>query len=327
MASQTDLAPPLHYHIPSSFDPLNTYMAEAKLDISGNGLYESLRSGLTVAEVQDIETGKVLHVTCSCFDSYGTAWFGQISGVRKYDLSDEDYRRLLKPIPDEQVYPLAPPGLDVHDPKDTDGYYIKRANLIGFDDAEVAKTLPRILLEEAKVLQSLKQRHHLNLVKYYGCNLKGDRIAGLVLKKYPKTLQQYFLQDYYDFSDFDAKACMKGLRSGIQHLHSLGLAHNDLNPMNAALDGDNKVVILDLGSCRGFGEELISAGTAGWFDEDSPDWAISAKAHDEFALQKIESWLDSKRLERLARRRESEVSPQERFNDCPNLNSVGVVSV
>ncbi|KAK1809911.1 hypothetical protein LTR12_015735 [Friedmanniomyces endolithicus] len=242
-----------------------------------------------VVEVQDIETDKVLRVTCSCYDRYGTACFGQISGVRKYDLSDEDYRRLLKPIPDEQVYPLAPPGLDLHDPRDTDGYYIKRASLIGFDDIEVAKALPMILLEEVKVLQTLTQRHHPNLVKYYGCILRGNHIAGLVLKKYPKTLQQYFLQDYYDFSDFDAKAWMEGLHSGVQHLHSLGLAHNDLNPMNAALDEDKSVVILDLGSCRTFGEELISAGTPGWYDEDSPDWATSAKSQDEFALQEIES--------------------------------------
>lgn len=68
---------------------------------------------------------------------------------------------------------------------------------------------------------------------------------------------------------------MAGLRAGIQHLHSLGYAHNDLNPMNIALDGDDQPVILDLGSCGRCGERLLSGGTPGWVEEDystsSPD--------------------------------------------------------
>ncbi|KAK5699572.1 hypothetical protein LTR97_005701 [Elasticomyces elasticus] len=270
-------------------------MANPRFPSSEHGPYQCLRSSLTVAEVQDIETGHILCVTCSGIDSYGAAWFGQISGVRKYDLSDEDLWGLLKPLPDEHVYPLMPPGLDIHDHNGTDCRYIKRANLVGSEDAQVAKILPMIVLEEAKVLQSLKQLPHPNLIRFYGCILKDNRIAGLVLEKYPRTLQQYFDQGQnYDFGDFKAKAWMHGLQAGIQHLHSLGLAHNDLNPMNVALDQHDNVVIIDLGSCRRVGENLNSAGTPGWFDEDDSDWAVSAKAHDEFALQKIESWLDGK---------------------------------
>ncbi|KAK5721194.1 hypothetical protein LTR17_014753 [Elasticomyces elasticus] len=211
-------------------------MADTRLPPSEHGPYQCLTSSLTVAEVQDIETENILCVTCSRIDSYGTAWFGKISGVRKYDLSDEDLWRLLRPLRDEQVYPMAPPGLDVHDHKDTEGRYIKRANLVGSEDAEVAKILPMILLEEAKVLQSLRQHPHPNLVKFNGCILNDDRIAGLVLDKYPRTLDQYFLQASYEFSDFKAKAWMEGLRGGILHLHFLGLAYNDLNPMSIALD-------------------------------------------------------------------------------------------
>ncbi|KAK5737221.1 hypothetical protein LTR17_006832 [Elasticomyces elasticus] len=126
-------------------------MADPRLLPSEHGPYQCLRSSLTVAEVQDIETEEIICVTCSRTDSYGTAWFGQISGIRKYDLSDEDLWRLLKPLPDEQVYPTAPPGLDIDDHKDTDGHYVKRANLVGFEDAEMAKILPMILLEGAKI--------------------------------------------------------------------------------------------------------------------------------------------------------------------------------
>lgn len=56
---------------------------------------------------------------------------------------------------------------------------------------------------------------------------------------------------------------MDGIRAGVEHLHSLGFAHNDLNPMNIALDGDDNLIILDFGSCRRFGEQVLSAGTYG----------------------------------------------------------------
>ncbi len=73
-------------------------MADTTPTISERGLYDSERSRLTVAEVHDIETDRVLRVTFACFDSNGTACFGEVSGVRKYDLSDEDYQRLLEPF-------------------------------------------------------------------------------------------------------------------------------------------------------------------------------------------------------------------------------------
>ncbi|KAK5686626.1 hypothetical protein LTS10_002747 [Elasticomyces elasticus] len=225
-------------------------MADTRLLPSEHGPFQCLTSSLTVAEVQDIETENILCVTCSRIDSYGTAWFGQISGVRKYDLSDADLWGLLKPLPDEQLYPMAPPGLDVHEHKDTDGRYIKRANLVGSEDAEVAKILPMIVLEKAKILHSLEQRPHPNLVGFYGCILKDNRIAGLVLEKYPRTLEQYFHQDHSDFNHFKAQTLMEGLRAGVKHLHSLGLAHNDLKPMNVALEEKGNLVIIDLGSCR-----------------------------------------------------------------------------
>jgi hypothetical protein len=36
-------------------------------------------------------------------------------------------------------------------------------------------------------------------------------------------------------------------------------AHNVLTPMNVAMDENDKPVILDFGSCRKFGETLLSS--------------------------------------------------------------------
>ena len=56
-------------------------MTKRAITTGEGGLYESLRSDLVVAEVQDSATGDILLVTFARFDSHGTAWFGQASGV------------------------------------------------------------------------------------------------------------------------------------------------------------------------------------------------------------------------------------------------------
>jgi len=47
----------------------------------------------------------------------------------------------------------------------------------------------------------------------------------------------------------DYSSILAGIESGIRHLHSLGLVHNDINPRNIMMDHD-KAVIIDFGSCR-----------------------------------------------------------------------------
>ncbi|KAF2453056.1 hypothetical protein BDY21DRAFT_145843 [Lineolata rhizophorae] len=80
---------------------------------------------------------------------------------------------------------------------------------------------------------------------------------------------------------------MDGIRGVVGHLHSLGFAHNDLNPTNIALDGDDNPIILGFGSCKRFDEQLLSSGTYGWTDEC---YATSARQHDESVIQKLEAW-------------------------------------
>ncbi len=82
---------------------------------------------------------------------------------------------------------------------------------------------------------------------------------------------------------------MKKIISAVCYLHSLGLAHNDLTPMNIMVDKCNNPIIIDFGSCQPFGSILITAGTPGWIHED---FTISAQKHDESALDKIRRWLE-----------------------------------
>ena len=98
---------------------------------------------------------------------------------------------------------------------------------------------------------------------------------------------QYRFRD--DFRELDVLACMRSLRAKIEHLHSLGYAHNDLNPINVAMDKDDQPVILDFGSCGKFGETLLSGGTPGWIDDD---FSTSAVRQDLSALRRLEAWLE-----------------------------------
>ncbi|KAF1936815.1 hypothetical protein EJ02DRAFT_479058 [Clathrospora elynae] len=83
---------------------------------------------------------------------------------------------------------------------------------------------------------------------------------------------------------------MSKITSAVSHIHTLELAHNDLTPMNIMVDEYDTPFIIDFGSCQPFGCELITAGTPGWIDED---FAHSAQDHDDFALIKLRTWLET----------------------------------
>ncbi|KAK5105684.1 hypothetical protein LTR62_002371 [Meristemomyces frigidus] len=274
---------------------MNTSLFEMFQDSTFNRPHITSKRDLTdLCEVEDCETGSVLRTTFSFVDAYNNAWFGQVPGVRKYDLTVEDLTQNLHWVSDEAIYPEMTAGLTiVAEDDDVKRYYIKRPKLLCLDNLEETALLPKMLVEEACVLEFLKPYGHRSLVRYHGCILKRGRIAGIALEKYDIILQYRFEDDP---RALDITACMRGIRAGIEHLHSLELAHNDLNPMNIALDKDDHPIILDFGSCRKFGDPLLSGGTPGWIDED---YSTSARHHDESALLKLDRWLEEKQSVRM----------------------------
>jgi serine/threonine protein kinase len=56
------------------------------------------------------------------------------------------------------------------------------------------------------------------------------------------------------------------LQSAVGYLHSLGLAHNDINPDNIMVK-NGLPILIDFGSCQVFGKHLQSLGTPGWCRE------------------------------------------------------------
>ena len=152
---------------------------------------------------------------------------------------------------------------------------------------EDLQLLPLLLYQEIEVLEHLKQHPHPNLIRYLGAVVNRDRIRGIALEKHDMMLANRFKTST---CNIDTAVCIEGLQAGIKHLHSLGFAHKDLHPGNIALDDHDRPVILDFGSCKEFGQQLISAGTPGWADE----YYTSEAQHDEDAIGKIKMWLEEK---------------------------------
>ena len=262
-------------------------------DGHAQGLIIRCKRDLTaLCEVEDAETGAVKRSTYTYVEANGSVWFGQMIGVRKYDLTLQDLRRTLKRIPDEIIYPPSTPDITVLQEVDARSCYIKRPQFLCLDSPEETELLPRMLIEEAQILELLALHPHPNLVRYHGCTSRHGRLTGLVLERFDVILQ---FRIEHDPRDLDIAACVNGIRAGIKHLHALGLAHNDITPFNVALDETDTPVILDFGSCRPFGETLLSAGTPGWVDED---FDTSARHHDEIAIHRLEAWLVSKKLDK-----------------------------
>jgi serine/threonine protein kinase len=95
---------------------------------------------------------------------------------------------------------------------------------------------------------------------------------------------------HYFKGRLNKEAIMAGMRSALEHLHSLGLAHNDFNVSNIMLSSDGQPILIDFGSCQPVGLPLISMATQGWFDE--PFECVSKTSNDWAALTKLGYWLD-----------------------------------
>lgn len=159
----------------------------------------------------------------------------------------------------------------------------------------VVHLLAQSFLEEARTMEVLSAHPHPYFIQYHGCRFQRGYLTGILLGRHPHDLKNYLSRGV---GNIDKKAFMDALESAIYHLHSLGWAHNDLNPTNLLVD-DSKAcggmpVLIDFGSDGKIGSLLgTSRGTSGWIEGRIEDYATSKKEHDIFALEKMRFWLDN----------------------------------
>ncbi|KAK3689364.1 serine/threonine kinase [Podospora appendiculata] len=175
--------------------------------------------------------------------------------------------------------------------------YIKRPSLIGvYTVDDIATGLDPatteesdLVLQELQVCETLMKHPHPNIAQYYGAVVENDRVSGLCFAKYGKTL----LQLVQSKIPFDKEAVLGGIEKGLEHLHDLGLVHNDINPSNIMLDDSGTAVIIDFDSCRPEGEKVgIKGGSYGWSLEDMTH---SRRENDEYGLEQMRKFVEGQR--------------------------------
>jgi serine/threonine protein kinase len=197
------------------------------------------------------------------------AYFGE-SNLRKHDLTPTAIKESLKLLPDDDVYPKVPPGVTTVSPPIHSKLFVKHPKLnTSFKGTGL---LPKLILEELEVLERLKKRPHPHIVRYF------DHCS--------RTLHQTLEEDG---RSIDTKICMDSITAATEHLHALGLAHNDLNPHNIMIDEKDVTYVIDMGSCQPSGHDLITGGSIGWVDEE---FTTSHPKHDDAALKKLRTWLE-----------------------------------
>ncbi len=168
---------------------------------------------------------------------------------------------------------------------------MKQPSLLHYGDTAASLHLNTQLLNEVEICEILRRHPHPNNAHYLGCVVKDGRVRGLCFVKYPATLRQKLK----DGTPFDKDLCLLGIQEGVDHLHGLGLIHNDLKPSNIMMDGD-KSIIIDFDSCKREGDRLgPKAGTVSWAKDGS---GFARRENDFYSISKIrESLLETSGLE------------------------------
>lgn len=191
----------------------------------------------------------------------------------------------LTEIPTDKIWPEIGPDFTTAPNPLPPHCHIKQPSLIDYGDTAASLDPGALLLQEAKIFEILKKHPHPNIAHFYGCIVQDKRLKGLCFKKYTMTLSQAVRESVSLGTD----AILRGIEAGINHLHNLGLVHNDLNPSNIMIDGQAPVII-DFDSCKAEGTTLgIKGGTLGW---DTCDTNLSERENDLKALLKIRAFLE-----------------------------------
>lgn len=195
------------------------------------------------------------------------------------------------PIPKDHIYPAFNPIFTQAPNPLPPKTYVKRPNVIYYGDTTATMNFAPTILNEVNKCEVLRRHPHPNIAQYLGCLVEGGRIYGICFVEYQQSLAQRLREK----ADLNVDGCIRGIENGVNHLHSLGLIHCDLNPQNIMMNDDDPVII-DFDSCTFEGEPLgLKAGTEGWADSHVE---LAKRKGDLFSLSKIKEALVARTRER-----------------------------
>lgn len=223
-------------------------------------------------------------------DEDNSVYFGKLP-YPEDEISLNQAKHCLRKIPPCEVYPPMPADFPIYQAHTNNRFQtvdIIRPMFTLYPGLSGTTELASRLFEEAKVLQLLRQNPHQNLPQFRGCVVKDGLIAGLATRKYRMTLQSAL--KYRERYDIVTKtAFLMCLRAAVEHLHSLGLAHNYINTDNVMINDQNQPVLVGLKLCKPLGSPLTGEGPhvvfVGRVD-------VSSKENDEYGLETIREWLE-----------------------------------
>ncbi|CAG7959108.1 unnamed protein product [Penicillium olsonii] len=240
---------------------------------------------------EDTEDSKMVF-SCTAIVAYDgqTAYHGTTT-ARKKDLDEQAVLKTLKPIPREHICPQFNRNL-TRAPE----VYIKKP-VLGAYLPWFKTTIADFVLHEAEIYETLREHPHPALGRSLGCIVGEDgRITGLALVKYEKTLFERAFR-MASFGEEEEARCIEAVEAGLQHLHSLGLAHNDLSPLNVMFTDEGKAVLIDFDACHPIGTKLIKGGSVGEWEGGLPVavYETSSTECDHAAVQHMKNWLKKRR--------------------------------
>eukprot|EP00172_Hildenbrandia_rubra_P002022 Plantae.Rhodophyta-Hildenbrandia_rubra.ctg26704.p1 GENE.Plantae.Rhodophyta-Hildenbrandia_rubra.ctg26704~~Plantae.Rhodophyta-Hildenbrandia_rubra.ctg26704.p1 ORF type:complete len:157 (+),score=15.77 Plantae.Rhodophyta-Hildenbrandia_rubra.ctg26704:467-937(+) len=149
------------------------------------------------------------------------------------------------------------------------------------------------MLHEARICEILKESPHPSVAAYLGCVKQNARLTGLCFAKCKKTLWERV--EMGEDSSLGRPPLLEnalaGIQKGIEHIHSLGFCHSDINPQSIMLGGDDAPVIIDFDACCAEGKELgVKKGARG---HCAAEVKLSSRESDFCALQKVKEFVMS----------------------------------
>lgn len=189
-------------------------------------------------------------------------------------------------VPHSHLYPIVHPSYFLASSISRETAYVKAPNLVGYE-----KDSPNFgsnMVTEIKACQAIRAQPHPNLAEYQGCICEDGYVVGLCFKRYETNLRDAVRNS----RKLDYAAVLEGIRSGVKHLHSLGLVHNDIKPSNIMIDENDTGVLIDFDSCYPNGSEFPETskqGTVGW----TRDGEFSEWENDFYSLEKVTEWLST----------------------------------
>jgi serine/threonine protein kinase len=189
----------------------------------------------------------------------------------------------MEHIKDDEIYPEIPTDTQLTIAPENLGdssAFVKRPGLNCYEIMKGSNYTPKALLDETLIMEQISKSPRPEIVSYYACRVKRGRITAILSERLNQTLTQYVSTP--DFKQLDKVKFVEALESAVDYLHSLGLAHNDINPNNIMVK-DGMPVLIDFGSSQPFGKHPQSLGTEGWYKEL---FFTSEKEHDTYSLGK-----------------------------------------